>query len=783
MTALISTIASTTTEPSKSALESAAENACASLVKHYSDPIHHAADENEIPPHFHYGCSTLPKLPPVCEFWYHNMVEVDRSEDKCSGDETEVITSLDITRELLYCYETIIHPVMINSSTSMKSAMKVIEQYELFLAHFVTNGAADDSTRNTSCGYVDGVAKRLDRVRIYNDNNYDDENELHRIGRIVYCIAQDISYWISKTIHDNDQSVSEKKLFPYLLRLLGYCITMLSSSPTMMDLNSTTDLTALEEMLSIATVICVPFVGDGKSKSGNFGIGTLLDWTLGSNCCANDPFSIAAALKCCSPSPYEVMDDSTLVPSSVFMSRPVIDWSAQSGQFIAHWSSDVSFNVASQVLQQVESASHIFLSSQEDTYQENCHSTIDILLLLQSISLNVGVDVLTSTVRAFFYARLSFPSSSPSDVSKVSAKPLGPYMPMIRRIGSDKKEVENQNANDTDLTKEHDKFRVSAATLILCAVLSQHSSFKVCDDALLHAMPIALTLLDKVQAFQQSLGATIFTAAIESLSPFESDVRNPSFVAKFNQFLTPALETAINHCGREDAPLITALCFAQSKWIQYLSVKSDQDVNNCVVSREAVNAMTRKATSDMMKRVINQTQFGGNNGNDERIAGILVAGVNPLLALLAKLPDAASIEVARVGLSALLPLIAWRGSGLESHAIHISSMACLLSLMDGAYPVMNKHGGTILTELILLLDRNDKDSKYLSETNSSFEAGSDNHTASSVTVNIAIYCGAVGLIVCGESAEAVIQHVKSSNFQQPFNRCTEIKNLSNKIRP
>ena len=166
MAVLISTIASTTTEPSKSALESAAENACASLVKHYSDPIHHAADKNEFPQHFHNEGSTLPKLPPVCEFWYNKLVEARNIEDECSGDETDiVVTSLDITRELLYCYETSIHPVIINPSTSMKSAVKVIEQYELFLAHFVANGVADDSTtQSASCSNVNGVAKRLGRV-------------------------------------------------------------------------------------------------------------------------------------------------------------------------------------------------------------------------------------------------------------------------------------------------------------------------------------------------------------------------------------------------------------------------------------------------------------------------------------------------------------------------------------------------------------------------------------------------------------------------------------------
>lgn len=793
MTALISTIASTTTEPSQSSLEAVAQNACASLAKHYSDPIHHhdAPDGDDENLYSHDESSLLPCLPPVCEFWYRKLLEVGNSDLACE-EESDKTLSLTITRELLYCYESTIRPVLLDSAASVNGVMKIIEHYELLLAYFVQKAEAHDANIiSTSCD-MDGMVESLDKVHIYNNENSD---TLLRIGRIIYSISEDVSHWMSKTIPSNDTNATKKiqdKVFPYLLRLLGYCVILLSSSQGIIDVNNKTDLTAFKEALSIATVICVPFVGDGRLKSGNFGIGTLLDWILentndDTNC---NPMSIAAALKCCSPTPNSVMDDSDLITSSSFMQRPVVDWSARSARFVAPWSDGVadgvSVRVAVGVLKQILTSSLIAAPSRENacTVLHHGHSSTDILLLLQSISRNVGVEVLTSTVRAFFYARLAYPFASTSNISAVASKPAGSYMPMIRRIGVEKIEPENQKSDmDTsDLTKVHNKLRVSAATLIFCAVLSQHSSFKACDSALSDAIPIALTLLDDVQSFHQGLGAVIILSAIESLSLFGPDTRTPSFVTNFNPFLTSAFETAMKHCERENAPLITAICFAQSKWIQYLSTFSQHP--DCIVPKATVNALTRKATSDMMHTVINQAQFGGRNGNDERIAGMLVAGINPLLALLANLPDAASIEIARVGLSALLPLIGWRGSSLESHAIHISSMACLLSLMNGAYPIMTKHGGKILTEVLLLLDRTDKDTSYWSETNSDFPRGSDNHTAANVTVKVALYCGAVSLIVCGsESAKAVMQHVESTNLEKPIDRCREICDLSKKIRP
>jgi hypothetical protein len=160
---------------------------------------------------------------------------------------------------------------------------------------------------------------------------------------------------------------------------------------------------------------------------------------------------------------------------------------------------------------------------------------------------------------------------------------------------------------------------------------------------------------------------------------------------------------------------------------------------------------------------------------------MLVAGINPLLALLADLPDAAAVEIARVGLSAALPLMAWRGSSLESHSVHIASMACLLLLMKGAFPIMPKHGGKILTEVLLLLDRIDKDAAYLSENNADFPHDSDDHISALVSVKVALFCGAVSLIVCSKSAEDVIQHVKSMSLEKPIDRCREICELRNKL--
>ena len=788
MTALISTIASTTTQ---SSLEAAAQEVCSSLVTHYSDPIHQSGNGEVEHPYFHDdGYSSLPCLPPVCEFWQRKLLEVDYSNGlTCGGTNTaDKNISLAVTQELLYCYETMIRPVLItDSDASVGSAAKVIEHYELLLAHCTQHHNTEETTAT-----LDGVVKRLKNVHIRDDDKkYDDENSdtIIKIGSIIHIISQDISVWTAKITH-NVQTTTKKIqscLVPYLLRLLGHSVTLLLSSYGINDDLDKTDLTAFKEALSIATVICVPFVGDGKSlSSGNFDIGTLMEWIYESNIDGKsncNQFSITTTLKCCSPTPLSVIDDSDLMLSSSFMTRPVVDLSAPSAHFVAPWSDGAAFTAATRLLKQIYTSSLLVAPSQDKDFAGIRKSPDNIRSLLQTIGDNVGIEVLTTTARAFFYGRLTHPtssssssSSSRSDISAVTSKTPGPYMPMVRRIGTEKREA---CTNADDLSKECKKLQLSAASLIFCTVLQQGSSnFTVHDDALSDAIPIALTLLDDSKPFHQALGAVIFLSAIESLSTStESNV--PSFVAKFNPFLTSTFETSIKQCGREDASLITIICYAQSKWIEYLSSLSHHP--DCIVPQATVNALARKTAADLLQVVRNQAQFGCRDGSGERIAGMLVAGVNPLLALLAKLPDAAAVEIARVGLSAVLPLMAWRGSSLESHSVQIASMACLVLLMNGAFPIMPKHGGKILTEVLLLLDRIDKDTAYLIENNAEFPHDSNDYISAMISVKVALFCGAVSLIVCGKSAEDAIQHVKSMSLEKPIDRCREICELRNKL--
>eukprot|EP00526_Cylindrotheca_closterium_P005874 CAMPEP_0113621982 /NCGR_PEP_ID=MMETSP0017_2-20120614/11252_1 /TAXON_ID=2856 /ORGANISM="Cylindrotheca closterium" /LENGTH=572 /DNA_ID=CAMNT_0000531777 /DNA_START=216 /DNA_END=1931 /DNA_ORIENTATION=+ /assembly_acc=CAM_ASM_000147 len=76
---------------------------------------------------------------------------------------------------------------------------------------------------------------------------------------------------------------------------------------------------------------------------------------------------------------------------------------------------------------------------------------------------------------------------------------------------------------------------------------------------------------------------------------------------------------------------------------------------------------------------------------------VLVGGVIPLLFQHAKLPNADAIELGRLGLSAILPLLVSETTEKKALA---SLFVAMINLMAGAYPMMAHHRGKIMTHLL-----------------------------------------------------------------------------------
>jgi hypothetical protein len=93
--------------------------------------------------------------------------------------------------------------------------------------------------------------------------------------------------------------------------------------------------------------------------------------------------------------------------------------------------------------------------------------------------------------------------------------------------------------------------------------------------------------------------------------------------------------------------------------------------------------------------LLRQSADGG--GSDFTTWEVLVGGVIPLLYQHSQSANVDVIELGRLGLSALLPLV---GRNFVDTKILVASLVGLINLMVGAYPMMVRHGGKIMSHIL-----------------------------------------------------------------------------------
>jgi len=374
-----------------------ARDACISLVKHYSDPIHHTiassssssstnnlSEEESIavvnvhlsstsPPYFDSVLGRpIPELPPVSAFWCRRLLDASSGTATCGSsissnestpNDATMMTSRGAAFELLICYESVLHPCVrrrrtnehidkdhIESETPLNAVVEVVRNYELLVAHLmrvetheqalvdggnIVNDVSISSPIDIRDSTKNPVIKSSDASAETNNMH----NPEHDVRRIVATIADDILQWSVKLPKNDNLALFKVRnvILPCLLRLINHFVVLF---PSYKHRVSGAEFNIMfRHCLAIATVSAVPFVGDGRLKSGVFGCGCLLDWISGRNIDETirspeyNKFSIAYTLNKCSLPP----ELPASLATSDFMTRSVVDWSAASAHFGAPW--------------------------------------------------------------------------------------------------------------------------------------------------------------------------------------------------------------------------------------------------------------------------------------------------------------------------------------------------------------------------------------------------------------------------------------------------------------
>ena len=345
-------------------LSTTARDACISIMKHYSDPIHHTiassssssstnnpSEEESIavvnvrlssttPPYFDSVLGRpMPELPPVSAFWYRRLLDASAGTTTCGSsmssnestpNDATMMTSRGAAFELLICYESVLHPCVkrrrTNEHIDKDHMVEVVRNYELLVAHLMRvesvgeqalvdggNIVNDESISSPMLLNTVNNIDSKDSTKIYvitsieaNTGEDSMHNPEHDVKRIVATIADDILQWSVKLPKNDNLALFKVRnvILPCLLRLIIHFVVLL---PSYKHRVSGAEFNIMfRHCLAIATVSAVPFVGDGKLKSGVFGCGCLLDWISGRNIDETirspeyNEFSIAYTLNKCS---------------------------------------------------------------------------------------------------------------------------------------------------------------------------------------------------------------------------------------------------------------------------------------------------------------------------------------------------------------------------------------------------------------------------------------------------------------------------------------------------
>jgi len=150
-----------------------------------------------------------------------------------------------------------------------------------------------------------------------------------------------------------------------------------------------------------------------------------------------------------------------------------------------------------------------------------------------------------------------------------------------------------------------------------------------------------------------------------------------------------------------------------------------------------------------------------NRSVSEHCWELLVGGIIPCLLHLVVFPDARGMELGRLGLSVLLPILSGRSVPTRTQ---FAATIALINLMLSAHPMMNHHGGKIQCHLLSPF------SKRPTVESSDVEA----------LRRLTVHTAAVCVLVCGRSAQAVIDAIEADEekYQRSFSEIiSEVKML------
>jgi hypothetical protein len=492
--------------------------------------------------------------------------------------------------------------------------------------------------------------------------------------------------------------------------------------------------------------------------------------------------------------------------SSSFMERTMVDFqqSNAAATIQSSWidpTNGIGTRTARSLLQQISKSSLWLLLENDNDTKGNCHDNQHTTTTLihgkcyQDIILKaVGTEYMCQLARELFFGRLVSSSSSTfsgkTAANKKSQQGKDSINNLFKSMSShdlafngiiirDKKASDDAANLNSQLTivqsnrtkrlitrhimeyTDSEPFKeVPALAVAAIRVMAALKFPNVTSNVLENTIPVAFTLIDSYAEYHQAFGAAILWNILTQVTPtcFVSFSKRDDDAGKRTYFenTQKVLSLACRTCKHSLS--LCLLTMARFKLFEMAPSKEG-------------NKLRRDGVSESYEW-IQKSSFAGPGAESESLEVLfisLASCLQPLLHALAQLPEAGAMELGRAGLAVLLPLIRWDSNTLWGRKVQVASMECLLSLMMGAYPIMGRHGGKIMSELISCVGRLQRDVAIQNEVQNRSLHHDENDeplAATKMTMVVALHVASAALVLCGQRAEDVLIKIETGSYNK-----------------
>lgn len=684
--------------------------------------------------------------------------------------------------------------------TMTESCSVVLLEYEQLLCHYldVTNGKFNEKANVASSDCILHYCQQLYIVifRITSDLLL-----LTNLERIKFGT---ISESETKEQNEKKKFMMSNVILPTLLRILQHCVSFyFILYERLSEEHGDEGHKTLLAICSFATLLFCkdqPFI---KNKMGQKAVIELTSYSLHiSELLADDFFEeltlhhiiFGDALY----SPTNVTTDSTYLEelkrcsglksfNNSFLDASILNWrEAEDATYPMKWLDHTKGIGVRSAISLLQTLGGISMSLSVQDEKEN----VELMCFRDLILDYVGVELVSRLNKEMFFGRLFKGKSKYQEEKAIERHSFEPSRSLafngiiVRKKVSHESDYELQSYTKRDISKKQDSMKASedmkdiygerslqasqSRIIASIRVLSSIQSRMITEETMSNGLPIAFALIDSIETHRQLFGAGLLYSLLsgnnsntKSSYSFEMDNR----MKNIKEVLDAACRTA------------------SVSLTLYIMFKCSCIVHSYVPRKSKVDILKHSLSLSLERLQVESRRGPGRKSSELEIVSVMLIGsISPLLHELSIIPDAPCMEVFRLGLCVMLPILRWEADTDAARSIQIMTLMSLVSLMISSHPLVPRHGGKIMSELLSSIGRITRQSQIKKQVQNSLKRDDEDDPRATSTLFAFIHVSSIASIMCGERGNEILSMIENGKYEEVIKTvCSNIRTCSAKL--